>query len=75
MSTLYIRDVPDEVAEELKARAAADGSSLSAYVAARLAELVERPSNREIIERLCIDIGEISVERTEILAELDAARR
>ena len=36
MTTQYIRDVPDEVAETLKERAAAEGKSLSAYLGAEL---------------------------------------
>lgn len=52
MSTLYIRDVPDEVAETLKERAAASGMSLSAYVAGELAKLASRPTNAEIVQRL-----------------------
>ena len=49
MTTLYIRDVPDDVAETLKQRAAARGQSLSAYVAAELKQEVEigRASCRE----------------------------
>lgn len=50
--TLYIRDVPDAVAETLKERAASAGMSLSAYVAAELASLAARPTNAEIVQRL-----------------------
>ncbi|MEU7899303.1 antitoxin [Nonomuraea sp. NPDC049152] len=52
MATLYIRDVPEAVAESLKERAAAVGMSLSAYVARELADLAARPTNAEIVERL-----------------------
>jgi hypothetical protein len=52
MTTLYIRDVSDEVAETLKERAAAAGMSLSAYVASELAKLASRPTNAEIVQRL-----------------------
>ncbi len=52
MTTLYIRDVADEVAETLKQRAAAAGMSLSAYVARELATIAARPTNAEIIQRL-----------------------
>lgn len=52
MSTLYIRDVPETVTEQLKQRAAAEGQSLSAYVGAQLALLVSRPTNAEIVARL-----------------------
>jgi hypothetical protein len=52
VTTLYIRDVSDEVAETLKERAAAVGKSLSAYVAGELAKIAGRPTNAEIVQRL-----------------------
>jgi len=52
VTTLYIREVADEVAETLKERAAAAGMSLSAYVAGELAKLAARPTNAEIVARL-----------------------
>jgi antitoxin FitA len=52
MTTLYIRDVADSVAETLKERAAAAGMSLSAYVARALADIAARPTNGEVVQRL-----------------------
>lgn len=52
MATLYVRDVPDEVTQTLKERAAAEGKSLSAYVAAELARIAARPTNAEVVARL-----------------------
>ena len=52
MPTLYVRDVPEDVVEELKARAAAEGVSLSAYVAAQLALIASRPTNAQVVRRL-----------------------
>ena len=52
MTTLYIRDVSEAVAETLKQRAAAQGKSLSAYVGAELAKIAARPTNEEIVARL-----------------------
>lgn len=52
MTTLYVRDVPPEVAETLKERAAAEGKSLSAYVVAELARTASRPTNAEMVARL-----------------------
>ena len=52
MATLYIRDVPDDVADELKARAAAEVVSLSAYVAAQLSRVASRPTNEQIVRGL-----------------------
>ena len=52
MTTQYIRDVPDEVAETLKERAAAEGKSLSAYLGAELTKIATRPTNAHIVARL-----------------------
>jgi plasmid stability protein len=52
MATLYIRDVPEPVADSLKERAAEAGMSLSAYVARELADIAARPTNAEIVKRL-----------------------
>ncbi|WP_113704518.1 FitA-like ribbon-helix-helix domain-containing protein [Nonomuraea lactucae] len=52
MATLYIRDVPEPIAESLKERAAEAGMSLSAYVARELADIAARPTNAEMVKRL-----------------------
>lgn len=52
MATLYVRDVPDEVADTLKQRAESEGKSLSAYVVAELSRIASRPTNAEIVQRL-----------------------
>lgn len=52
MTTLYIRDVADTVANTLKERASAAGMSLSAYVARELETIASRPTNAEIVQRL-----------------------
>lgn len=54
MATVYIRDVPDPVAETLKERAAAAGQSLSAYVGAELERIASAPTNAEIAARLAV---------------------
>lgn len=75
MTTLYIREVPETVAETLKARAAAQGQSLSAYVNAQLAIIAARPSNAEIVARLRSRDRSEGVSTQRILDEVDAARR
>ncbi|MEI2825515.1 MAG: antitoxin [Dermatophilaceae bacterium] len=52
MTTLYVRDVPADVAQTLKKRAAAEGKSLSAYVVAELGRIASRPTNSEMAQRL-----------------------
>lgn len=75
MTTLYIRDVPESVANTLKQRAAAQGQSLSTYVTAQLARIAARPSNEEIVARLRGRERDATVTTERVIAELAAARR
>jgi plasmid stability protein len=75
MSTLYIREVPEEVAETLKERAAAQGQSLSAYVGAELAKLAARPSNGEVVARLRALNRAGGPSTAEVVAAVQAGRR
>ncbi len=75
MATLYIRDVPDAGASTLKARAAAEGKSLSAYVAAELTKLASRPTNDEIIARLRARDRSQGPTSEQIVAAVDSGRR
>lgn len=75
MTTLYVRDVPPEVAQTLKERAAAEGKSLSAYVAAELGRLAARPTNAEIVARLRDRDRSGGPSRTDILEALRESRR
>jgi len=52
MKMVQIRNVPDEVHRRLKARAAMEGKSLSELALAELARSLERPTRRELIERV-----------------------
>ncbi len=75
MTTLYIRDVSDEVAHTLKDRAAAEGKSLSAYVAGELSRIAARPTNAEIVARLKARDRSSGPTSGEIVAEVRAGRR
>lgn len=48
---IQIRNVPDELHRELKARAARTGMTLSDYLLAELRALAVRPTMREWLER------------------------
>lgn len=48
---ITIRDVPDEVRDELAARAARSGRSLQEYLRTMLTELSTRPSAADVIAR------------------------
>lgn len=52
MSTMQVRNVPEDVAQTLKARAAAQGSSLSDYLLGELTLIARRPTRDEMVERL-----------------------
>lgn len=52
MSTLQIREVPDEVKRVLKTRAAAAGQSLSEYALGELRRSARTPTFAEISERI-----------------------
>lgn len=49
---ITIRNVPDEVRDELAARAAGAGQSLQEYLHAELIRLAGRPDNRRLLESI-----------------------
>jgi plasmid stability protein len=49
--TIQIRDVPDEVHRTLRARAAAAGQSLSAYLLNELTRVAQRPPVADVLAR------------------------
>jgi plasmid stability protein len=75
VTTLYIRDVSDDVAETLKERAAAAGMSLSAYVARELTKITERPTNAEIVQRLKTRNRSAGPSTSEIVEAVQNSRR
>ncbi|MDQ6910210.1 MAG: hypothetical protein M3Z84_05420 [Actinomycetota bacterium] len=52
MKLVQIRNVPDEVHRQLKARAAMEGQSLSDFALGELRRSLERPTRRELISRV-----------------------
>lgn len=50
--SITIRDVPDESADELAARAARTGRSLQEYLRARLIEMAEAPDPEVLMARI-----------------------
>jgi len=75
MTTLYIRDISDDVAETLKERAAAEGKSLSAYVGAELTKIAARPTNAQIVARLRNRDRSAGPTADEVLEAVQAGRR
>lgn len=77
MVALTIRNVPDEVRDELAARAARSGRSLQEYLAAALTEMASRPSVEDVLtrarERTARTASHVAVD--DILSARDADRR
>jgi hypothetical protein len=51
MPSITVRDVPDDVRDELAARAARAGRSLQEHLRAELIELARKPSVEEVLRR------------------------
>lgn len=77
MVAVTIRNVPDEVRDELAARAARSGRSLQEYLAAALTELASRPSVDHVLARARERVSRTGsrVDVQDILAARDADRR
>ena len=70
MSTLYLRNVPDDVLVRLKRLAAREGLSVSAMAVRELAESTRRADNAALLGAL----PDLDVPASEVLAALDEAR-
>jgi antitoxin FitA len=74
MGLIQIRDVPDDVHRTLKARAAAQGTSLSDYVLNEVMRVARTPTPEELDERIRAR-GRAGAGTEDILAARDAGRR
>ena len=74
---ITVRDVPDEVRDELAARAARAGKSLQEYLRGMLIESAARPPVDDVIARARarVDATGVRVGTEAILAARDADRR
>ncbi|GEE03984.1 hypothetical protein nbrc107696_44300 [Gordonia spumicola] len=77
MTTITIRNVPDEVRNELAARAARAGKSLQEFMLGEVERLAERPSMEDLLMRVRERKREHSspTSTDDILADLQADRR
>lgn len=68
--TIQLRNVPDSLHRKLKSRAALEGLSLSAYLLREVGHVAERPTMKEIAERLA-DLPPVKYQRSpaEIIRE------
>jgi plasmid stability protein len=74
---ITVRDVPDEVRDELAARAARAGKSLHAYLREMLVDAASRQPVEDVIARARarVDASGIRTDGHSILAARDADRR
>lgn len=77
MVAVTIRNVPDDVRDELAARAARSGRSLQEYLVGRLVELASRPDVDEVLRsaRSRVRATGSTVSVADILAAREADRR
>jgi antitoxin FitA len=74
---ITVRDVPNEVRDELAARAAREGKSLQEYLRGMLIDSVARPRVGDVIARARarVDATGVRADAESILAARDADRR
>ena len=72
---ITIRNVPDQVRNELASRAAAKGWSLQEFLLSELVILSERPNNAQLIARARQRLADPGPTLEQILEARDADRR
>ena len=77
MVAVTIRDVPDEVRDQLAARAASRGQSLEEYLRLLLVSVVEKPTVEEVLARARARVAATGVRLSSdsIVRARDAERR
>jgi plasmid stability protein len=76
-TTITIRHVPDEVRDELAARAARSGRSLQEFMLGEVVRLASRPSTADLLDdvRRRKQRTHRRIDRADVLADRDADRR
>ncbi len=76
-TSITVRNIPDEVRDELAARAARAGRSLQEHLRGELIEMASRPTLDEVLGRIRRrkELTGTVVDPEPILADLDADRR
>ena len=52
MTTIQIRNVPEELSAQLKAKAASAGRSLSDYLLIEMERIASRPTREQVLQRI-----------------------
>ena len=74
MSNVQVRNIPDELHEQLRERAAAQGDTISDYVLGLIRSDLRLPSRRQWINGV-LELPKLDLGHDEILAALDEGRR
>lgn len=77
MAAITVRNVPDEVRDELAARAARSGRSLQEYLLHQFVEMASQPTLDEVIARARARVAatRTQLDPADIVAARDADRR
>lgn len=77
MVAITIRDIPDDVRDELASRAARSGRSLQEYLRGMLVEATAKPTVDEVVERAHarVEATGVRVDAATILTARDTDRR
>lgn len=77
MAAITVRNVPDEVRDELAARAARSGRSMQEYLLKQLIEIASQPSLDEVIARARARVAatRTRLNPADLIAARDADRR
>lgn len=70
MRTLYLRNVPDEVAERLERLAAREGMSVNMLAVRELSTAARRADNPDLLG----DLPDLGVRPEEVVADVDSGR-
>lgn len=70
MRTIYLRNVPDDVADRMERLARRNKMSVSAFAVQELAEISRREENLALLD----DLPNLGIGRAELLVDLDAGR-
>jgi len=70
MRTLYLRNVPDHVGDQLAVLAAREGMSVSSFALRELSEAARRAANPDLLGAL----PDLGVAAADVVADLEAAR-
>jgi plasmid stability protein len=77
MALIQVRDVPEDVYENIRRRARQAGQSIQAYMLARTIEIGRRPTPDEVLAQLEEDLERrtsLAVDTEALLADRDADR-